>query len=660
MLLRLEAIKFNHDTSSATVDAFNIRKNETEFIEPPEWRRGLSINPEDSPAAYALCETRGNTLTIKASFCTDTPGSIEVCAIDGRIYPALEGGPDLPPNVLALLHPPLGDGTANILGSVLTKTITLSEGESSFLFDLQNVRIWDVGVGLQDIIWRWRYRLGGTSIWTEFAVTTHRIYTTLTIPTCPWQEGNFQTSNIQLPWADVLYYACDWAAGTQNSDDAAEAITRRVNQLGPSILHYANSTFYTDQRRFDCTSFVRRLRVPPGTKGGAVNCDDCATIVSTFANAVGCSLSQMCIRRIGKDHFRLNRNLRIGKPQWQKGSFYHHEVASEGQCREEDEVFDACLQVDTSEGLPHPPIALLPTNLRFGHTGEAGYRFRLVAQQDEPYTQPHPQCKRRQIGPINHLDDSCVDRALFEELFHFDSWKNLETAGERLFVSKFFFTDYMVPALQLVEVQYTNRQAPQPVIQSFWTSVPDLEDIFFRVDVYETASWQQAREGAMRLLTTFHEPSVIRRDNRALGDVAFADRAFETILFATGNLVFLLRNVGGESLSLSESAASINSNILNPPPGTIEPITPVDRVTRFHFETAESFVNDKVKIIGEEPTEPLLPERLYQFFSPTGEVSRQDDDLVYHAQSAGLNTLRIFAADRQGNALQQVLELKVR
>jgi hypothetical protein len=58
MQVFLEAIKFNHDQSSATGDAFNIRRNDTEQVNVPEWRRGISVKPEDSPAAYAIRETR--------------------------------------------------------------------------------------------------------------------------------------------------------------------------------------------------------------------------------------------------------------------------------------------------------------------------------------------------------------------------------------------------------------------------------------------------------------------------------------------------------------------------------------------------------------------------------------------------------------------------
>ena len=44
----VDAIKFNHDTSSAISGAMNIRKNASQSVSIPEWRNGISINQEDS------------------------------------------------------------------------------------------------------------------------------------------------------------------------------------------------------------------------------------------------------------------------------------------------------------------------------------------------------------------------------------------------------------------------------------------------------------------------------------------------------------------------------------------------------------------------------------------------------------------------------------
>ena len=87
MQVSLEAIKFNHDPDSATEDALNIRRNETETVVVPEWRKGVSILPDDSPAAYAKNAIEKHPITIKAKFsCVNLKiKSVEVCARSIRL-----------------------------------------------------------------------------------------------------------------------------------------------------------------------------------------------------------------------------------------------------------------------------------------------------------------------------------------------------------------------------------------------------------------------------------------------------------------------------------------------------------------------------------------------------------------------------------------------
>jgi hypothetical protein len=74
-MVAIEAIKFNHDTNAGTKDAFNIRKNATQFISIPEWRRFMCVNPEDSRAAYAVVPTKGKPITIEVALSSTDPGA---------------------------------------------------------------------------------------------------------------------------------------------------------------------------------------------------------------------------------------------------------------------------------------------------------------------------------------------------------------------------------------------------------------------------------------------------------------------------------------------------------------------------------------------------------------------------------------------------------
>lgn len=426
MSVDIEAIKFNHDPNSASHDAFNIRKNKSQFIDVPEWVRGVSIKPEDSPSAYSIKDTMGNTITIQAKFKRTNPeiDVIEVRATDptygerviGCLYKILV---DI--GVKFILPPP-EIHPANILGSVKARQVEFQpDGYTDFetfelyRFDWSKFGECDLqfergGVCTNITRWEWECRLNSNDSWIKFATTYHKIYIVLETPKLPWEQTPYIATNDQLPWTDVLDYSCIWGEWAKDRDEGAKKITERVNALGPFIIKYDASNganFYnthksdTSPGKFYCSDFLERLSGDSG-RGGKVNCADCAAITSTFANILGCDLwqSKMHEKESLWDSrgFELNEILAIGHPNWEApfdGRFRYHEVAWKGNCGVNDELFDACLKVDGDDNpssAPHSP--LLPVNMKFGTCGlPMEYRDRLTSYAGCPKCNPQPSSK---------------------------------------------------------------------------------------------------------------------------------------------------------------------------------------------------------------------------------------------------------------------------
>jgi hypothetical protein len=380
MSIRIEAITFNHDTDSATHDACNIRRNYDEFIRPPEWRRAADGSVLSNPAAYSIKETRGNTISIRVALRSTAAGSAFVRAV---------GLDPLPHNTLA---------------DVAAREVVFDAAGDSVteFFDLENVRLEAVGVNAYDVLWLWQQAPTADGPWDDFATTRHRVYAILRepVPRKPWRPDWFSSSNTQMPWADVLRWACRWARGARTPQEAASMITHEVYKLGRTqvaipgetpgpLLTYNDVDFYarySDNISLKCMSFLMRLNREVAN-GPQVNCDDCAAVVSTFSNILGCNLAQAWV---GNDSFQfiLNPVLAIGAGAggWNSMEFQHHAVAWAGACDVDDEVFDACLMVD---GDAHPGVnshqhlELLPANLRFGRAGQRFYQWRLVLDDAE-------------------------------------------------------------------------------------------------------------------------------------------------------------------------------------------------------------------------------------------------------------------------------------
>lgn len=553
-MLRLEAIKFNHDSSSANVDSFNIRKDKRNFVEVPEWRRGLSFNPEDSPAAYSLFDTRGNTLTIQASFSCDDrrTRTIEVRALDASLYPRATGSSPLSALAARLLGVISDNARGNILGEVKAKRVELRNGKSEFeTFKLKNVRLWDGGVAVEDIAWRWQYRIYPDDSWTDLAVTKHRIYTTLRKPHEPWQQIRFHRSNLQLPWTAVLEYACRWAAGAQNPTDAATLITRSVYQLGrDGLATYFEDSQYTHGpfNAFNCADFLFDLKL--GVM--KLNCTDCATIVSSFANILGSELWQSEMKK-----FNYNPIIRIGESHWQEGHFNFHMVAWEEDCDVHNDVFDACLQIDGDEDPTKSDrcrIPILPTDLRFGRRQEKLYRDRLVApKNDVDAATPQP-CTRIRRGIHTRLPSTrCISQELLDlaaQRFDFGQLNYGPPAGGLLSASE-LLDDFFPDGTQLrSELLTTTDKAV--VRESLWRFSSEEEEGLLLIKIYEGPSFESAHEWLQSVIASLHSFDRVHQETVDLADAFF-------VVGEHGGVIFTIRNVGVSLVNVGKSVVSLGT-----------------------------------------------------------------------------------------------------
>jgi hypothetical protein len=384
MSVSLRAIKFNHRAGSLSTDAMTIRKNKTDEIHVPEWKAGVSVNAEDSRAAYAILETRGNTITIQAAFIHSggLSENAQIRAIDVTVDPPSPSG--CLGLIIKILRALWKYFFGNVLGEVKPKWVTFNmNGLSGYAeFDLANTRIAAAGVGIYNIEWQWQYRYGSKQRWRNMEISRHRIYVVLETPKSCWNQTQ---GSDHLPWTDVLDYSCAWARSAKTRDDAATRITKAIYGLGSSVIEYDcpnfGDTHYCYGPRFDCTKFIERMKGGEGN-GQYVNCTDCATIVTTFSNVLGCDLWTSTMRGPYPNGFLLNPVLAIGGSTWQTAcgwpGFSFHAVAWKNNCDVNDEVFDACLQVDgDADPMTAPHTPMWATNIKFGDCNSLNYRSRL-------------------------------------------------------------------------------------------------------------------------------------------------------------------------------------------------------------------------------------------------------------------------------------------
>lgn len=425
MSVDLLEIAFNHNPLGATTNAVSVRHDARRPAPVPEWRREFG-RTQRSVACYMRDETGGGPIFIRARFARRQP------SLDGLKVRARQAGPpEVPPfwpfvlgaaplstfaladwyqlaSALWLSGLPRSASSANPLGDVEPTDIQFDDaGRTGFVRLRLTGSLRDVPVGVYGARWRWQCRSRPQEAWSDIGVTNHTVYVTLGAPTRPWVQTPLHPANVLLPWLDVLDIACRWASGARTQDQAAERITRAVNDLGGRFFEYdcigpgaalLGSPHYTVVPGvFDCSGFLERLRGGIGN-GRYVNCSDCAAIVATFANVLGCDLWQS--KMGGVLPFPLNPTRSIGSRVWQSvctvGALAIHEVAWKDRCLEDDDLYDACLELDgDADPTRAPHVPLLAANLPFGRLGVERYRNRLVAPLGRGLCQPLPFTRQR-------------------------------------------------------------------------------------------------------------------------------------------------------------------------------------------------------------------------------------------------------------------------
>jgi hypothetical protein len=661
MAISLEAISFNHDPVSATRDALTIRKNKVEDVVVPEWRRGLT-RPEESPAAYTIGQISANRLTLKAQFRRQEADQTSV-----QVYAVARAG--------------------NVLGNVKSRTIRFENGLSAFeLFDLESP-YQNLSVGVNNIGWDWF--IDGTYRQT----TEHRIYTILNVPQAPWGQADSSFPEFQLPWTEVLEHACREAAGATNVNEAAAMLTRWVYSLGQSKLRYddygSGSSNFTigGMKTFRCTKFLQALAEGIATTA-RVNCTDCATILSSFANILGCDLTQS---RIGGGEFETNRIQKIGVDSTIRQPFRFHEVAWKFPREGTASLYDCCLRVD-GDADPTDDIfsATLGINMPLGVPGRSGYYFRLIAPttSDQVSRELFGTRVRRKIEgqTATRITLDPEQRRQLEDEYDFSEWQGTPPSDPKQVCRP----QYKKPVVnsekdsasehKIFLKNYSWNKGLQSVagwtpgdIESF-EAKPDplrLTDVVWRsngcsgarlrVLTYECSSISAARFFLLTLLGEFNLPGIKRRldfvvsgKQVKIGDVAFAGLDDLVLLFARANNVILIQNAGGTFVPVSQFALAVDTEMESGlDPKTVETI----EMKQFQVSDKQIRVGDEVRIHTRE--DPITKEKqtLFKFFAPAGEVYLKGNDLLYRCQVAGDQSLTILAQEAGGKSARQVLKL---
>lgn len=182
----------------------------------------------------------------------------------------------------------------------------------------------------------------------------HIIYTVLADPVEPWGAGHSKL------WVSVLEKLCnDWVKGLDAKDKAAASVVEKLFHSGLTYDTVRGGCHFSNQNYVGLKMVINFLnKKHPSTyyNNKFLNCSDCAGIVTSLANALGCELYSSEFSSTIYDGFTCHKIVCIGVPGWdypfayvdavthkRTGGFSYHAIGWEGGCGRGDKIWDACL-----------------------------------------------------------------------------------------------------------------------------------------------------------------------------------------------------------------------------------------------------------------------------------------------------------------------------
>jgi hypothetical protein len=230
------------------------------------------------------------------------------------------------------------------------------------------------------------------------------------------------------------------------------------------------------------------------------------------------------------------------------GQFAHHTAGWKGGCTETEEVFDACVQLDSGSDSRVAPKWFVPTNIIFGQVEDHVYRFHLATDPAE--CQPDRVPRRRRIGRPNSSNDP-------------DSIKKFsELSATNPFIAAYLFGKECLLTWRLIGFGFIGTDDALYLSQSFWSheSGPDAS---IGIDAYECASIEQAREMMNTILSTFQLTEIVNQKHADFGNVVFAVPSNFAIVFVRNRFVFRFRNTGVRPVPCDDFARLVDQLLLS-------------------------------------------------------------------------------------------------
>lgn len=258
------------------------------------------------------------------------------------------------------------------------------------------------------------------------------------------------------------------------------------------------------------------------------------------------------------------------------------------------------------------------------------------------------------------MNDPGQSDSVLQSLAHkysFDDWRGVNRANQGLFIWRFVLAGDELPGWRRERSQVVDQPGHARAVHSVWSRRRGATTSLLLLDAFECPSRVAGHDFLLQTLGQVQSPLIDRRQDTPVGDIAFSGPGQSLMLFARANVVFFLRNAGGDAPDVPDLAAGLDEQVAAEPQGALElppkpagklvlPLTapPIPEALVLG-EKSPLRIEGAVPSSPREAPPPSEDHRWYKCFSSSGDFELEDGEPVYVHGAEQPPDVRIYVVD---------------
>lgn len=230
--------------------------------------------------------------------------------------------------------------------------------------------------------------------------------------------------------------------------------------------------------------------------------------------------------------------------------------------------------------------------------------------------------------------------------------------SKNLFIWQFRLSGKELPGWTLAEMKTNQHFRDHAVHEYYWYQ--QEKNVMIKTDVIAAASWKEA-QAIFRSLLEEHmivQLPTVPDKLALLGDVAYTGPAedIRNMLFLRANMIVRVNSIGRETVKADRFALDIDGLFTRGGKPGGQQTRP--EIRSFEPEKGEARAGETVAL-NLRAEDPLQRHLWYRFTADNGEISQQQDHILFAGEKTGEAKVTVQAVNAEGDSEEKSLAIKI-